>query len=133
MKKSLTIYLIFIFFLCFSFVFVPIVQADPPAGGQTPTGGQTPVGQTNSLNNPLGNDATFEAVVNRAINYILGIVGVLGLIAFIYGGVEWMIASGDTAKITKGKTTMVWAVWGMAVIFASYAVIKFVLGALLTR
>lgn len=114
-------------FLLFVFVGSPFVLAQ-----QTQETGQTPAGGTKSLDNPLGN-VSFETVVQRAINYILGTVGVLGLIAFIYGGVEWLIAAGDTAKITKGKTIMVWAVWGMVVIFGSYAIIKFVFEALLAK
>lgn len=84
------------------------------------------------LVNPLGN-VTFEQVTQRAIGVLLGIVGVLALIAFVYGGVVWMTSSGDSDKITKGKNIMLWAVWGLVIIFSAYAVLKVIFDALLPK
>lgn len=83
------------------------------------------------LENPIGNDVTFEIVVKRVVQAILGLTGVLALIAFIYGGVLWMVSRGDTGMIQKGKTMMIWAVFGIVIIFSSYALIKFVFEALM--
>src|SRR3989344_2330512 len=87
--------------------------------------------QGTQLDNPLG--ATFEQVTQRAIGVLLGITGVLALIAFVYGGVVWMTSGGDTSKITKGKNIMIWAIFGLVVIFSSYAILKVVFEALLPK
>ena len=84
------------------------------------------------LTNPLTGAAggSFEDVVKNVITAALGISGILALIAFIYGGITWMISYGDPGKIAKGKTMMIWAVWGIVIIFASYAILNFVFRAL---
>ena len=84
------------------------------------------------LTNPItgATGGNFEGVVKNVINAALSLSGVLALIAFIYGGITWMISYGDTSKITKGKTMMIWAVWGLVIIFASYAILNFVFSAL---
>ena len=82
------------------------------------------------LDNPLG-DRPLESVVSQGIDVVLGISGVLALIAFIYGGVLWMISSGSSSMIAKGKTVMVWSIVGLIVIFSSYAILSFVFEVLL--
>jgi len=99
---------------------VPATPASPGVTG----------GSSVTLDNPLGGDKTFEQVINSVITAVLGITGVLALIAFIYGGLTWMISYGDPGKIQKGKTMMVWAVAGLVVIFSAYAIITFVFDAL---
>ncbi|MDO8668976.1 MAG: pilin [Candidatus Buchananbacteria bacterium] len=82
------------------------------------------------LDNPLGPGVTFEKAVSNVINAALGVSGVLALIAFIYGGVTWMISGGDTSKIQKGRAMMTWAVWGIVIIFSSYAILNYIFTAL---
>lgn len=76
-----------------------------------------------NLKNPLGDGVTIDDLIKNFIKSILGFGGVLALIAFIYGGIYWLISMGDTNKITKGKNIMIWAVFGLAIVFGSYAII----------
>lgn len=69
-------------------------------------------------------------LAGRIIKKVLGIVGVLALVMFIYGGILWMTSGGNAEKIKKGKDTIVWAVIGLAFIFFSYAILEFILKAL---
>ena len=84
-----------------------------------------------TLDNPLGqgNDDP-RAVVGNVIRAILGIVGSLTLLVFMYGGFLWVTSAGSEEKITKGKNIIIWASFGLAVIFASYALVTFIVGAL---
>lgn len=84
-----------------------------------------------SLDNPLGreNDDPRE-IVGNVIRALLGIVGSLTLLVFIYGGFLWVASAGNEEKITKGKNIIIWASFGLAVIFASYAMVTFIVGAL---
>jgi Type IV secretion system pilin len=79
-----------------------------------------------SLPNPLGttNINTFAATL---INNILGFVGTISLLLFIYGGLIWMTSAGAPAKVKQGRDILVWAVIGMAVVFTSYILVKFVI------
>ena len=78
------------------------------------------------IENPLGDKASIDGLIKNFIFSVLSLSGVLALAAFIYGGVLWLISMGDTAKITKGKNVMIWAVAGLAIIFGSYAIISLV-------
>lgn len=74
----------------------------------------------------LGEDA-LPTLAGRFIQTALGISGVLALIAFIYGGILYMLAGVDPKNVDKGKGLMKYAVIGLVIIFASYAVVNFLL------
>jgi hypothetical protein len=79
------------------------------------------------IENPLGGDTTPQVLIGKVISAILGLVGSLALLMFIYGGLVWMTAAGASEKVQKGKDILVWAAIGMIVIFSSYAMVRFVL------
>lgn len=76
-----------------------------------------------SLINPLG-ETDVRLIFARVISAALSIVGSFALLMFVYGGVLWMTSHGDTKMVTKGKDTITWAVLGLVVIFASYAIVN---------
>lgn len=84
-------------------------------------------GETVSLSNPLGDNVTPQILIGRVINAVLGIVGSLALLMFIYGGLTWMTAAGNSDKVEKGKNILLWATIGMVVIFSSYSLVKFII------
>jgi len=59
-------------------------------------------------------------------NFILGIVGSLALLFFIYGGVMMLISAGSSDRVNKGKTILKNAIIGLVIVFASWLIIKFV-------
>lgn len=65
-----------------------------------------------------------------ASNWILGIVGSLTLVMFIYGGLLFLTSSGSSEQVSKAKKVLIAAIIGLAIVFASYLIIKFVLGSL---
>jgi len=74
------------------------------------------------------NDFTLTVVVVSRI--ILGIVGSLALLAFIAGGLMFLLAGGNTERVAQGKQIIFGAVIGLVIVFASYAIIQFVFTAL---
>lgn len=81
-----------------------------------------------TLPNPLGT-ISIESLSARIINYVMGLVGTISLLLFIYGGLVWMTSAGAADKVKKGRDIIVWAVIGMAVVFMSYIMVKFVIQA----
>jgi len=65
-----------------------------------------------------------------ASQWILGIVGSLSLIMFIYGGFMFLISSGSSDKVGQAKKIIIAAVIGLIIVFSSYLIIRFVTGAL---
>ena len=87
-------------------------------------------GDVTPLPNPIpgleGEDAP-QILVGKLINAIMGIVGSMALVMFIFGGIMWMLAAGNTERITRGKNILIWATVGLVVIFSSYAIVRFIL------
>ena len=84
-----------------------------------------------TLNSPLGDAGkSIDTIAKNIITYALGMTGVIALLAFIYGGITWMISAGDTNKVKKGKDIMTWTVLGLIIIFCSYAILTAVFKAL---
>ena len=103
----------------------------PNAGG---TGAGCPSGQV-CLGDPLGlsnNPAPIPTLLGNIIKAILGIVGSLALVMFIYGGITWMLSAGNQEQVTKGKNIIIWATLGLVIIFTAYALVKFVLTTITT-
>ena len=95
--------------------------------------GYTSTGQLNdklTLPNPLTGTTDSENInvlIGKVINAVLGIVGSLALVMFIYGGLTWMTAAGNKEKIQKGKDILIWATIGLIIIFSAYAIVHFIL------
>ncbi len=78
--------------------------------------------------NQLGTTDAKELIA-RAIKGILGVLGSLSLVMFIYGGILLMTDRGNSDQTGKAKDILVWTTLGLAVIFAAYAIVDFVFGA----
>lgn len=84
-----------------------------------------------TLPNPLG-IVDINAFIARIINFVLSLVGSVSLLLFVYGGITWMTSVGNQAQIKKGKDIIIWAVIGLAVVFTSYILVKFVIQGITT-
>lgn len=67
----------------------------------------------------------FVVLAIKIANAILGIVGSLTLIMFIYGGVTFLISAGASDKIDQAKKIIVASVVGLIIVFSSWLIIKY--------
>jgi hypothetical protein len=108
----------------------PGVEA-PPLDAPTPTApSSNNSGGSVQIKDPLnlpGGTAAIPKLANNLISVALGLSGVLALIAFIYGGIMYLLAGIDAKNVQKGKDAMKWAVIGLFLIFSSYAIVYFLL------
>jgi hypothetical protein len=88
---------------------------------------ECPAGYTGNCGD-YGLDDFLLLGVNVA-KWILGIVGSIALLFFIYGGFTFLISGGSATQVDKGKKIITGAVIGLVIVFASYLIIKFVLQA----
>ena len=133
--KKIIIYLFLLaaFILNFNFVYAQQQTANNTGSSKTTQNNSNSgscSGTTCTLNNPLGSISTPQALVGQVINTVLGVVGSLALLMFIYGGLTWMTSSGNEEKVKKGRDIILWSAIGLVVIFLSYALTRFVLGAI---
>lgn len=121
MRNKIVIY--FLILLSTFILSVQLVSAEDCSNTTSSNG-------TVKLCNPLGSgpDKTdIPKFLGTIINYAMGIVGSLALVMFIYGGLTWMLSGGNEELVKKGKNTAIWAAFGIALIFTSYALVKFVI------
>jgi len=85
---------------------------------------------TTQLPNPLGTSSVQEFIGNL-IKAALGISGSIALAVFVYGGFLFLLSAADAKNVQKGKDAMLYGVVGLAIIFGSYAIVNFVINALL--
>lgn len=86
-----------------------------------------PAGSGSCLTNPLGDINTPQQLIGKIINAVLGVVGSLALLMFVYGGLTWMTSAGSQEKVKKGRDIIVWSAIGLAIIFASYGLVRILL------
>jgi|GEM_PF-2448231 len=69
----------------------------------------------------------FLNVANQLARMIFGVFGAVALAMFIYGGVQFIISSGNTELVGKAKTTLVNAVIGIFIIAFAWQIVHVVL------
>jgi len=116
MFKKIIVLFIFIFslFSFSSFVYAGIGVAPPPQS------------EAIVLPNPLGHHNSINEIIARVISIVLGMVGSIAMILFVYGGFLWMTAAGNQERVTKGKQIFMWAIIGLAAIFTAGALVQLV-------
>jgi hypothetical protein len=111
----------FIAIICFSLFLAAMINVHFSMADTTGTV-NSPSSQ--SLTNPLGDIDSPNALIGKVINSIIGVVGSIALLMFIYGGFVWMLSGGNPNKIKQGREIIVWSILGLAVILFSYALVR---------
>ncbi len=113
-----------ILFLSLSMLFVPgTVLAD--------------AGSTQGIKNPavgsLGNNipaaqsgATFLGYFVTLWQAVITIGGLIVLIYFVWGAIEWITAGGDSAKVQKARDKLTQSVIGLIVLVATFTLVGFI-------
>jgi len=99
----------------------PAPATEPAGGGGADTSAPPP---PITLYNPLGGDVTIAEFIGRGVRAVIGIVGALALLMFIYGGIVWMTAGGSQDRITSAKNILKNSFIGIMLIFFSYTIIS---------
>lgn len=68
-----------------------------------------------------------NAVVPQIINLMLFIVGVLSVVMLIYGGIRYVLSSGDPGRVKDAKNTVLYAIIGLVVAIFAYAIINWII------
>ncbi|MBI5413066.1 PKD domain-containing protein [Candidatus Peregrinibacteria bacterium] len=64
-----------------------------------------------------------EFIVN-VVNFALGFLGLISLVIIIYGGFMYVTAAGNEEQAGKGKKAITYALIGIIIILASYAIVR---------
>jgi len=74
-------------------------------------------------------DVGFQIFID-ASKWLLGIVGSVALLFFVYGGFMWLTSGGKPDAIDKGKKIMIGTITGIVIVFCAWLVVNFVLSSL---
>lgn len=121
-KKNILKTIIFIFLFGIQFIFsfpVSVQAAESELIKLT-----NPIGGT--ADNPQG-DSTVDVIGARVIKSVMGVLGSITLLVFIVGGFMWLTSGGNPERVQMGSKTMLYAVIGIFIIFASYAILSAVI------
>lgn len=69
-------------------------------------------------------DIELEQVVLNVTNWALGIIGFLAVLFLIWGGLNYVTASGSEEKIENAKSNIKYALLGLVTSGISYAAVK---------
>ena len=68
-----------------------------------------------------------QALIPRAINLMLFIVGILAIVMLIWGGIRYVISGGNSDKVKEAKNTILYAIIGLVVAILGYALVSWVI------
>lgn len=78
---------------------------------------------------------SLEQVLQMFINVsylVLALSGSAALIAFVYGGFEWILSGGFAERVDRGKKAITGAAVGLVIVFGAYTLINLVISLLIT-
>lgn len=103
-----------ILFLAIGFMLLAgnVLAVTCPGGFSESSGVCIPTGT--GLPSPSDQDP-LAAVIYNVMQWLLRIVGVIAIIAFVISGLQYMLASGDQNMMEMGKRNMQWSIVGVVV------------------
>lgn len=67
-------------------------------------------------------------VLNGALNLVFAVLGAVAVGFIIYGGVTYITSAGDPGKAKKARMTLTFAIIGLVIVLASFAIVNFIVG-----
>ena len=94
---------------------------------------------TNFTQNPNTNITQFNqengqdlsSTVIQIINAVIGVLGLAAVVIVIIGGINYMMSSGEAAKVKKAKDTILYGVIGLVICVLAFAIVNFVIANIL--
>lgn len=74
----------------------------------------------------LPDDKTVMPVVFNLIQVALAIVGLVAVIVLVYGGIMFIVSTGDSTKVKMARNAIIYGLVGAVVAMMAYAIVYFV-------
>lgn len=69
-------------------------------------------------------------LIANIISLLLLLIGIVSVIMIIIGGFRYITAQGDSGQLSTAKNTIMYAVVGLVVALAAYAIVAFVISSI---
>lgn len=77
------------------------------------------------LPSPSGSDPV-ASVIENVMMWLLGIVGIIAIIAFVISGMQYLLSAGNQNMIETAKRNMQWSIVGIVVALMGLVMLNFV-------
>ena len=74
-----------------------------------------------------GNANQLPGVITGILNAIIVVAGLVAVVFVLIGGINYMTSAGDSAKLQKAKSTILYACIGLIIAALSFAIVNFVI------
>lgn len=71
-----------------------------------------------------------SSTLNSLISGAFILIGIIAVITLIVGGLQFMLANGDSVKIKRSRQAILYAIIGLVVAVSAYSIMDFVLNSL---
>lgn len=75
-------------------------------------------------------DTVGGSVIGFGFNWLFLIGGMVAVIMFMWGGVEWIVSRGDPVSINRAKKRILYSMVGAAVMVLAFVIVKGVISVL---
>lgn len=76
---------------------------------------------------PSANATTVNDVITTVVNLLSFLIGAVAVIMIILAGFKYVTAAGDSSKLSSAKSTLIYALVGLAVAALAQVLVKYVL------
>jgi hypothetical protein len=73
-----------------------------------------------------GADATLGGVVATLIQAAIALLGIIFVVLMVYAGFRWLLARGNEEEVTKAKSIIRQAFWGLVITLAAWSIAFFI-------
>ncbi len=84
---------------------------------------QWSAGRANAGSSGLPEDSIY-GIIMRTMNWLLAILGFIGIIGFVIAGILYLTAAGDEDQISRAKNAMLYSIIGIIVALIGFVVIQ---------
>ncbi len=87
------------------------------------------VDNLNTITQSLPNSGSGDAPTNflsTILQIVFGTTGAIALLIIVISGFRYVIASGDPSAVAKARSTILYAVIGLAVALAGFSIVTFI-------
>lgn len=96
------------------------------AGGTASGGIGFDLGKLGKINFTSRKVNSAEDLIVVIINWLLGLMGALAVIAIIYSGLMYITAGADQTKAENAKKNLVWAIIGVVIVALSFVIVSWI-------
>jgi len=88
----------------------------------------TAVGAAPNACNDAATNQTLQDIIDTAVNVLSLLVGLISVVFVLIGGFRYITSGGDAGKINSAKTTIIYAMLGLAIVAVAQVIVRIVIG-----